>query len=350
MRVLAWPAFSNKDWNPYNSLLYGAIKKKGVEVIEFDGQISSNFQGYDILHIHWPDLFLKRRFWIQAALACSRLLLILQRARQAGTRVVWTAHNLQSHENLYPRLERFFWSLFVRQIDGVISMSSGGMAETRRLRLGDRTLPCTVIPHGHYREIYPNLTNRDVARKRLGISPTTLVFGQFGQIRPYKGLEQLVKTWMAWNERPNDSLLLIAGRPSDKRLNEILATHTSHSAGIEYHPENIDAGDFQYYFHAADIIILPYQKILNSGAALLALSFNKPVILPRTQALTELQNEVGSDWIYLYDETFNEIVLKKAVHWFSERKSLTLAPLDVYNWDVLAEKTIAFYKDVCNQS
>lgn len=341
---MAWPAFSNKDWNPYNSLLYGAIQEKGVEVIEFDGRISTDFRGVDILHIHWPDLFLKRRFRLQAALACSRLLLIMKRARTAGTHVVWTAHNLQSHENLYPWLEKTFWSLFVRQLDGVISMSIGGLAETRKLRLGAREIPCAVIPHGHYRATYPNLTDRDSARERFGIPPTTLVFGQFGQIRPYKGLEKLVSSWRAWQERPEDSLLLIAGHPSDKHLNDLLASHASRSEGIQYHPGSIDAGDFQYYFRAADIVVLPYQKILNSGAALLALSFNKPVVLPRTEALSELQDQVGPDWVHLYDGEFDHSVLRDAALWHGKRDPVAEAPLDCYDWDLIAEKTIAFYQ------
>ena len=346
MKIVAWPAFSNKEWNPYNSLLYSEIQKKGIEVVDFDGRISADFRGVDIFHIHWPDLFLKRRFWLQAALACTSLLIILKRARRAGTRVVWTAHNLQSHENLYPRLEKTFWSLYVRQLDGVISMSTGGLAQTRKLRLGSGEIPCTVIPHGHYREIYPNSINKGEARKRFGIAENTLVFGQFGQIRPYKGLEKLVDSWTSWSARPSNSLLLIAGRPSDKQLNDFLALHASQSEGIQYHSGNIEAGDFQYFFRAADMIVLPYQRILNSGAALLALSFNKPVILPRTEALSELQDQVGSDWVYLYEGEFDSMVLEKALQWFKRKPECETTPLDEFEWDLLADKTISFYRTV----
>ena len=343
---MAWPAFSNKEWNPYNSLLYGAIQKKGVEVNEFDGRTTTDFHGVDILHVHWPDLFLKRRFWLQAALACSRLLLILQRARRAGARVVWTAHNLQSHENLYPRLEKTFWYLFTRHIDGVISMSKGGLAQTLKLRLGKREITCSVIPHGHYREIYPNNNHRETARKRLGIAENTLVFGQFGQIRPYKGLEKLVSSWQTWQGRPQKSLLLIAGRPSDKQLNEFLTLHASQSNGIQYHSGNIEAEDFQNYFNAADIIVLPYRKILNSGAALLALSFNKPVVLPRTESLLELHDQVGSDWVYLYEGEFDAMVLENALQWLKSRPQCAIAPLGKFEWDLLADETIRFYETV----
>jgi len=346
MKVVAWPAFSNKEWNPYNSLLYSKIQKKGITVRDFDGRLFSNFDGVDIFHIHWPDLFLKRRFWLQAALACASLLIILKRARRAGARVVWTAHNLQSHENRYPWLEKTFWSLYVRQLDGVISMSTGGLAQTRKLRLGTKEIPCAVIPHGHYRETYPDQTNRVAARERFDIPPTTLVFGQFGLIRPYKGLEKLVNSWTSWRGRPEDALLLIAGHPSDKHLDEFLTLHASQLEGIQYHPGSIDAEDFQYFFRAADIIVLPYQRILNSGAALLTLSFNKPVILPRTDALSELRDQVGADWVYLYEGEFDDTVLRDAVLWFGKRTTTAVAPLDCFNWDIIAEKTVAFYSSL----
>lgn len=341
---MAWPAFSNSDWNSYNFLLYSAIQKKGVKVIEFDGNIWSDFTDVDILHIHWPDLFLKRRFWIQAALACSKLLVIMTRARYAGARIVWTAHNLQSHENLYPKLEKTFWFVFICLLDGVISMSTGGMNQTKNLRLKHRAIPCSVIPHGHYRDFYTNTIDRDSARNRFNIPSTTLVFGHFGLIRPYKGLEKLVDSWTSWKERPTDSQLLIAGNPSDKQLNNFLLLHASRSKSIQYHPGTIDSADFQYFFQAADIIVLPYQKILNSGAALLALSFNKPVVLPRTDTLIELQNEVGSDWVHLYDGEFNEGVMENSCKWFRHRSKETVAPLNKYNWDPLATKTINFYE------
>ena len=350
MKVMAWPAFSNSDWNPYNSLLYRAIQKKRVEVLEFDGRIGANFNGVDILHLHWPDLFLKRRFWLQAALACSRLLLIMKRAHRSGTRIVWTTHNLQSHENLYPRLEKIFWTLFIRQLDGVISMSTGGLAQTKNLRLKNSEIPSIIIPHGHYREIYPNSCEQKEARKRFGIPDNTLVFGQFGLIRPYKGLEKLIDSWISWTVRPENSLLLIAGHPSDKKLNDFIASHASQREGIQYHPGSIDADDFQYYFCAADLIVLPYQKILNSGAALLALTFNKPVVLPRTDTLSDLQNQVGSEWVYLYDGNFDSSILHDAAMWFRKRNPEGKAPLSCFDWEIIADKTINFYRTISSRT
>lgn len=344
MRIVAWPAFANKDWNPYNSLLYSSIKAQGAEVLEFDGRLFSNLDGVDIFHLHWPDLFLKRRFWLQAVLACANLLIILKRARRAGARVVWTAHNLQSHENLYPILERLFWFLFVRELDGVISMSKGGLELVRERRLEGREIPGAIIPHGHYRDVYPNQTNKVASRNRLDIDILTFVAGQFGLIRRYKGLQELLQAWNRWGGPVEGKDLLIAGHTSDTTLGDFITMQAASDQSIRYHQGTIDAKDLQYYFNACDVIVLPYQKILNSGAALLALSFNKPVVLPRSEVLTELQEQVGDDWVYLYEGEFNEDVLEKACLWTKQGPGTQIAPLDEFEWPLLAEKTTTFFQ------
>jgi len=50
---------------------------------------------------------------------------------------------------------------------------------------------------------------------------------------------------------------------------------------LDFIPDN----DIQIYMNAADIIVLPYLDILNSGVAILAMSFGKPVIAPRTGSI-----------------------------------------------------------------
>ena len=50
-----------------------------------------------------------------------------------------------------------------------------------------------------------------------------------------------------------------------------------------------------------DAVVLPYRRILNSGAALHSLTRNKPILAPRLGSLPELQQMVGSDWVHLYE-------------------------------------------------
>ena len=83
---------------------------------------------------------------------------------------------------------------------------------------------------------------------------------------------------------------------------------------------------------------------------MLALSFNKPVVLPRTEALAELRDQVGPDWVYLYDGEFDALVLKEAALWLGKRNAPAVAPMDCYDWDLIAGKTIAFYSSLAVRS
>ena len=54
------------------------------------------------------------------------------------------------------------------------------------------------------------------------------------------------------------------------------------------------------FFSAADLVVLPFSDIMHSGSAILALSFNKPVLVPARGALPELQTRVGAAWVQTY--------------------------------------------------
>ena len=50
---MAWPAFANRLENPYNALLYSALRELDVEVVEFSVQRLLFGPRADILHLHW---------------------------------------------------------------------------------------------------------------------------------------------------------------------------------------------------------------------------------------------------------------------------------------------------------
>ena len=89
---------------------------------------------------------------------------------------------------------------------------------------------------------------------------------------------------------------MIAGQcPSAETARRIEEAATR--APIEFHDRHIADEEVFTYFRACDVVCLPFKKITTSGSVVLALSFGKPVITPRTGAQCELPDDVG----YLYD-------------------------------------------------
>jgi hypothetical protein len=90
-------------------------------------------------------------------------------------------------------------------------------------------------------------------------------------------------------------------------------------------------------------VVLPYRRILNSGAALFALSRNRPILAPRLGTLPELQDEIGPDWVDLYD---GQDVTTESLARFSQRlrnQDAPVADLSGYEWGPIGESIGDFF-------
>lgn len=343
MRIIAWPAFSNRRHNPYNNLLYRPMAGWGVRVEDFYPH-RLLFGRHDIWHLHWPEAVLNlRQAWLALPLAYT-LMALLEFARRRGTKVIWTVHNLRAHERRYPRLEARLWRSLVEHVDGYIALTEGGKANAldRFPALGDR--PGFVIPHGHYRAIYPDTIARDEARARLALPPDARVVAWLGQVRPYKNLARLIATFRALPDP--DLRLLLAGKPAGRELADELLQAAHGDPRVRLALGFVPDDEVQVYLRAADLVVLPYRAILNSGSALLALSFDRPILVPGHGAMTELGRGAGREWVRIYDGELTPAVLQDALTWALETPRDLAAPLRGLSWETIARQTLAAYRTI----
>ena len=112
LRVLAWPAFRTRAGNPHLPLLYDHVRLLGIKVE--DWTILRGLLGRaDLWHLHFPDAVVYPRSTLKSALGTALFCMLLQLARWRGTRILWTVHDLGSHDQLHPRVEAWFWGVFV---------------------------------------------------------------------------------------------------------------------------------------------------------------------------------------------------------------------------------------------
>ncbi len=97
------------------------------------------------------------------------------------------------------------------------------------------------------------------------------------------------------------------------------------------------------WLRAADVVVLPYRAIQNSGSAVLALSADRPVVVPALGAMRELQASVGADWVRCYPGDFDGDELVASVEWAGNDRP-ERAPLDRLDWHGIAADTVAFYR------
>lgn len=339
LRVLALPAFGAREIDPFSFLLNTAIAARGVQVEQFT--IRRLVAGrWDIFHVHWPEFVLSRRSRRAFARQAATFLLALRLARWRGTRVVWTVHNLSPHERDFPsrRMADLFWWAFPRQVDCFISMTRVGVAAIHERFPALRDRRHAVIRRGHYPGEYPREIDRDEARRRLALPADARVFAFLGLIRAYKGVPALIRAFRDLSD--GDSRLLIAGRPHDDAIAEEVAHAAAGDDRVMLRLDFVPSNEVQIYLRSADLIVLPYAEIFNSGAALLALSFERPILAPDVPTFRELQEDVGPEWVRSYRGPMSAEALHRGM-------AVTMpdgpVPLDQYDWDVAGEQTVELY-------
>jgi beta-1,4-mannosyltransferase len=342
LRVLAWPGQGARDKNPYTWLLCTHLTALGAEVRDFTpGRALRG--GYDVLHVHWPEKALNAGSLAGRVAGAAAALGVLEAAHLHGARVVWTAHNAQPHESRHPAFEAWYWSAVVKRVDAVIHPSEAGRqtVAARYPELAGR--PQAVVPMGLYRGSYPDTISRQAARTTMGIPEGARVIGFLGLVRPYKNVPHLIHTVRALPAGAEEVVLLVAGAPQSAALAAEIRAAAGDDPRVRLNLAHVPDAEVQSYLRASDLVVLPFRDITNSGSALLALSFDRPVLVPGIGAMGELRALAGDDWVRTYDGELTPAIITDALAWASRRPP---GPprLDALEWPEIARQTLAAYR------
>jgi len=294
----------------------------------------------DIWHLHHPESVVYRRNTIMAWLETTTFLILLTLAKWRGVKVLWTIHDLGSNDQLHPRLETFFWWRFLPAVDHAICLSQSGRDEALKVFPQLRRVPCDVISHGHYLDAYPNSKTRAAARRALGLAADAKVILHFGLIRPYKNAPHLIQVFRA--AAIDGAVLVVAGRPFDGAVRRQVKNAAEGALAVRLHLDWVPPERVQDFFAACDLVALPYRKIMNSGALILALSFARPVLVPDMGAMREHAEVFGTSWIRLYDGELSPQMLSEALEWACERDRPVLELSDL-GWENAARSLKDIY-------
>lgn len=282
--------------NPYQALLHQRFGEHGLAVSPvtewgaFDRLplLSGQARGV-ILHLHWLSEVLKgAKTEAEAQVRSAEFLARLQAFRGQGGRVVWTVHNMAPHDAAFLEEERRLQQAVADEAD-LVHVMSEDTAElvSEFLTLDPQKTFC--VPHPSYEGAYQDFVPRDHARLVLGIDPDEVVYVVFGAIKAYKGIERFVE---GFNELLKTSStprrLIIAGKADGDRSSQQLVKQLRMHPYVLLKDAKIPAEHVQYMLRAADLMVLPHQRALNSGGALLGPTFDLPVVANRVGVLPNL--------------------------------------------------------------
>lgn len=149
-----------------------------------------------------------------------------------------------------------------------------------------------VIPFG-LNDTAPQTTITSArARQQLGIASSEKAILFFGRITPYKGLDTLLQAVRKLLARSKEYRLIIAGRPDRCEeywysLRTAMADDPLLRERLLLKAEFIPDNETELYFKAADVLVLPYRDIYQSGVLSLGYSFGLPIIAADVGAFRE---------------------------------------------------------------
>ncbi len=198
---------------------------------------------------------------------------------------------------------------------GQFLVLSHGQERVLRQLLVAAPVSITYAPHPLYDTCHKFVGGVSKARASLGLTASRVLLF-FGYVRPYKGLDLLLKAMPEILRDFPDTQLLIAGpfcerRACYKRLIKRLAIGPS----TVIHDRYFSGDDIGLCFAAADCVILPYRRATQSGVIPAAYALNTPVIAARVDGLEEYVRDGETGYLI---EPNNPAAIVEAVRRFYE--------------------------------
>jgi glycosyltransferase involved in cell wall biosynthesis len=272
--------------------------------------------------------------------------------------LVLTAHDVLPREPRAGQL-RAQRRLYDR-VDAVVVHSEHGAARLRD-ELGIDPARVHVIPHGaftHFAELddagasaLAGTASRGSASAGTA-APATVTLPPdlagverpvvlcFGLIRPYKGVDVLLEAWRGIE----NAELWIVGLP---KL-DLAPLRAAAPPGVRFVPRFVADDEIPAFFRRADLVVLPYREIDQSGVLFTALGFGKPLLLSKVGGFPEVAATGAAELVPPGDAAALHDTLTRLLADLSARARLAAAArtaaTTTYSWDAIAAQHLALYE------
>lgn len=271
-------------------------------------------------------------------------------------RVVLTAHNVNigKRDRRDTRLSRFTLRMQYHLADHIF-VHTEKMKSELTSEFCVATSRVTVIPFGINNAVPRTDLSSSEARRRLKIRDTDKAILFFGKIGPYKGLDYLITAFQTTIEQEANCRLIIAGNPrgGSEQYWRALQERICGDARILVRAEFIPDHDIELYFKAADVLVLPYRHIYESGVLFLGYSFGLPVLAADVGSLREEIIEGETGFLFRPDDPVD---LARAIDRYftsdlfaqlsTRRQKIEQFATKRHSWEVVGQLTMNAYAEL----
>ena len=273
-------------------------------------------------------------------------LLIL--CRVYGRKVVLTVHDVESFAGSTGFRSRLAMGLYGLAHRLVVHNRTSLEELSKRLSVPATRL--TVIPHGNYLHDLGVVPSRQAAKKALRLPATSKVALFFGQIKSVKGLDLLLEAFAIAAKMSPDFVLVIAGRPWKTDFSSLARTIDEFGIGsrcmlnIRYIPDD----EVATFYACAELVVLPYRRIYQSGVLLLAMSYERAVLVSDLPGMTDIVTDFDNGFVFQTGSVASLAERLEKVLTNDELRDRTALNgyqyvLNQHNWSTIAKQLAELY-------
>ncbi len=229
------------------------------------------------------------------------------------------------------------------RVDAVVVHSEHGAARLReQLRIDPAKVH--VIPHGAFDLFVPPgaAPPRPLPPELAAVPREQPVVLMFGLLRPYKGLDVLLEAWRGID----DAELWVVGLPKF----DLAPLRAAAPPNVRFVPRFVADDEIPAFFGRADLVVLPYREIDQSGVLFTALAFGKPLLLSAVGGFSEVAAHGAAELVPPGDARALHAELARLLADPAARDRLAAAAREAaattYSWDEIGRRTLALYRSL----
>ena len=166
----------------------------------------------------------------------------------------------------------------------------------------------------------------------------------FGLVRPYKGTDVLLEAF----RNLDGAELWIVGMPFRMSLDPLRKLAAEANGTVRFVDRFVTDPEIPAYMRRADVVVLPYREVEQSGVLYAALAFGKPLVLSAVGGFPEIAELGAAELVPPGDPAALATTLDELVRSPEKRDRLAAAATEaasgLHSWDSIAERTLNLYR------
>ena len=292
-RVYCYPVSRNSTYVP---LLFTGLDDRYERVYREDGSLQDAIDeidaGHDVIvHVHWEEFVLRDcRSDVEADDSATTFLRLISTLRERDGSLVWTVHNELPHLIPFHRQFLAMRAALATHADAIL-VHDATSANVLALQIELDRSKVVVLPHPSYLD-----RHEDESALTAGLDePHERRIQGFGWIRLQKGFGEMIGMLPADYLRSLDAYVQISGE--DAEAGAVIAQQPART-DVRWDVRHVPNTEVPGLLRSAACVVLPYERVLTSGVALLAMSAGAMLVAVDLPQLRELMPERSRHFLY----------------------------------------------------